>query len=422
VREPERVETEDARAPATAPRPAVDAPSPHGAERPANITPSLAVALQRGSGNMAVTRLLQAESRSDTHAALQRDAKAAAQAAGGGSGEQAKIDGLKAKLPQLETAKADALERRNGATQVVTEGQARVANVNMMFEDLEESYKLAYEALNWALANAAAKAQAQQDLVDIAVFTAGAALGVTGASTKMAAGVLGEAVASAGAEWAYGAAEGGVTELVGEALKPPIPSAPPSGAARMALAHWRTIADVNGALTNVALTLNGYARVETAASDCIGAIDLYALGGKGRMGLDELVAKTDDVIEADKKGEQILPKSLGLQMALMEFEGALESQLKEPSEIEQDLWIRWIASLKDEDVLDNDVLEGYLQSIGVLGAGGRLGVDFGEHFTSDDDKRQAIDRARGEVQYMQPPEMLIPDIPPGAFPQPPSET
>ena len=57
--------------------------------------------------------------------------------------------------------------------------------------------------------------------------------------------------------------------------------------------------------------------------------------------------------------------------------------LRSPLEIEQDLWIRWIAALPDDseirvEALDEDVIEDHLESIGVIGEDvSRLDVDFG---------------------------------------------
>ena len=74
-------------------------------------------------------------------------------------------------------------------------------------------------------------------------------------------------------------------------------------------------------------------------------------------------------------------------------------------EMEQDIWILWMAELSDDesDVLDRDAIENHLTEIGVLGPAGLLGVDFG-WWTSKSDELDAIHAARGkkreiEVKY-----------------------
>ena len=70
-------------------------------------------------------------------------------------------------------------------------------------------------------------------------------------------------------------------------------------------------------------------------------------------------------------------------------------------EMEQDIWVLWIASLdpKNEDshdILDLDAIEDHLHyKIGVLGEGSVLGVNFGR-YTSEADERAAIYAARAK--------------------------
>jgi hypothetical protein len=67
-------------------------------------------------------------------------------------------------------------------------------------------------------------------------------------------------------------------------------------------------------------------------------------------------------------------------------------------ELEQDIWIVWMAGLPmdQSDVLDQNTIEDHLHSIGVLGGGSRLRVDFGA-WTSEDDEQAAISAARSTV-------------------------
>ncbi|MEH2357633.1 hypothetical protein [Nostoc sp.] len=65
------------------------------------------------------------------------------------------------------------------------------------------------------------------------------------------------------------------------------------------------------------------------------------------------------------------------------------------AQIEKDIWIMWMGTLSndDSDILDLDNIEDHLKSIGILGNGGLLGVDFGD-YTSEDDELAALAAAR----------------------------
>ncbi|MEH2211733.1 hypothetical protein [Nostoc sp.] len=67
----------------------------------------------------------------------------------------------------------------------------------------------------------------------------------------------------------------------------------------------------------------------------------------------------------------------------------------EVAQIEKDIWIMWMGTLSndDSDILDLDNIEDHLKSIGILGNGGLLGVDFGD-YTSEDDELAALAAAR----------------------------
>lgn len=75
-----------------------------------------------------------------------------------------------------------------------------------------------------------------------------------------------------------------------------------------------------------------------------------------------------------------------------------------PSEIavEADIWIMWMASLKDSesDIFDLDAIEDRLRDINVLGPGGILDVDFGL-WTSEDDELAALAAARSYAEAIQ---------------------
>ncbi|MEH2218640.1 MAG: DUF4157 domain-containing protein [Nostoc sp.] len=65
------------------------------------------------------------------------------------------------------------------------------------------------------------------------------------------------------------------------------------------------------------------------------------------------------------------------------------------AQMEKDIWVMWMGTLSndDSDILDLDNIEDHLKSIGILGNGGLLGVDFGD-YTSEDDELAALAAAR----------------------------
>jgi hypothetical protein len=77
---------------------------------------------------------------------------------------------------------------------------------------------------------------------------------------------------------------------------------------------------------------------------------------------------------------------------------ALAAPKYTPQQMEQDIWIMWMAELANgqSDILDLDEIEDHLESIGILGGGSRLGVDFG-WWTSEDDELAALSAARGQA-------------------------
>lgn len=66
--------------------------------------------------------------------------------------------------------------------------------------------------------------------------------------------------------------------------------------------------------------------------------------------------------------------------------------------MEDDIWIMWIGSLSDDDsdILDLDAIEDHLHKRGILGGSSRLGVDFGD-YTSEDDELAAIAAGRRQA-------------------------
>lgn len=109
--------------------------------------------------------------------------------------------------------------------------------------------------------------------------------------------------------------------------------------------------------------------------------------------ISELMAQEHDVEASDR----VLANERGgferLQGAALEWEVPSESR------VEQDIWIVWISHVTDGDILDRDAIEDHLHSIGVLGSYSRLGVDFGD-WTSSDDQDEAISAARGRRQEL----------------------
>jgi hypothetical protein len=212
----------------------------------------------------------------------------------------------------------------------------------------------------------------------------------TGTWWAMQAGQAGaSAVISTGA--ADVVSSGGLTAVAGRELEPG--GLEPS---LLQLRMWRSLEQMNRDIRRMQTHATNLFLLNGAAEYAIGEIRAHVDGGRTDMGQVEVLELVDSILESHDSLESL---DTSLPDARTRFQ-QLETAASEPpsrtvDQMEQDIWVGWMASLRmdESDILDLDEIENHLASIGVLGASGRLGVDFG-WYTSEADEQEAITAAR----------------------------
>ena len=251
-------------------------------------------------------------------------------------------------------------------------------------------YEEAYGSFTKVLAKAKKDAAAREARDEVlAGILLGTGLGVAAGAIFAGAQGLTRVVVEAGTE---------VLEAVGGKgfkSEPPDVFAPPANldpklrsvpAGERMMDAWRGLAQFN-------FTTHAYGQYQLALQQLSSDFerdpsearvrDMYRLLAKGEMGvfthrLDELHGSVVQFFDASR--HPLLSRN------------ALE--------IEQDLWVRWISALPDDqdivaNALDEDAIEDHLHSIGVLGDRSRLDLDFGSN-TTQGDTNAAYKRAKRE--------------------------
>lgn len=209
------------------------------------------------------------------------------------------------------------------------------------------------------------------------IAVAKASHGVAGAAADAAAGELAEVVTGAG-----------VSTTTTDTGRPSdsADNAGPSSSDRFA--------EIVGHLSRLGLAMpalgavgNSQWQLAHAAESTAGDSARLRAGDSLQVTLDQLEARLTELAAADTLGAQALGLARDQQntMAILKNQ-ALVVPLKTPVEFEDHLWTAWIASLttsSSNEMLDNDVIEGY------LGPGGKNMFDFGR-YTSDSDQAEAV--------------------------------
>jgi Domain of unknown function (DUF4157) len=167
----------------------------------------------------------------------------------------------------------------------------------------------------------------------------------------------------------------------------------------MELAIWRNLERLHYDVHRVSRFGHNLFLVNGAAEYAIGEIRAHVAGGETDMSQEELLDLVDSILTFD-----IDSRNLDLELSrrldrLFEAENQISAMtIPSDTEMEQDIWIMWMSEISnsDSDILDLDAIEDHLHSIGVLGSGSRLGVDFGG-WTSEDDELEALRAARRQA-------------------------
>ena len=252
-------------------------------------------------------------------------------------------------------------------------------------------YSQAYDNFTAVLAKAKRDAAARAERIQaIGSILVGTSLGLTAGAIFVAARGAHELIVEAATETAELIAGKGFDQGPSDAFTPPASLDPKLRAvaegARL-MDAWRGLAKFN--LTTRAF--GQYERlVDKAASDL------------ERQPTPELVTKANELV-AQRHVPNFRRALTTMHQSVSDFASAARHPdlYKSAVELEEDLWVRWIASLPPDiwllhDILDEDAIENHLHKIGVLGgAKSRLNVDFGSA-TSVYDTAEAFDSATVE--------------------------
>lgn len=309
----------------------------------------------------------------------------------------------------LEAIKVNAETRHERITDFIARSRAKLQNYKTRLLNAAVVYRLAFNRHKAVLDSADTAAKDRADLIStIAGFATGVVLGVPGAVARIGLARLAERSAAA---FAIGSE---VTELiVGKVGGGPDPGAfdPTAEAPELKeLAVWRTIAEMSDKLLGVSLLTAKLMKIVSASGTAMTEVRLREGGAKNLEKSDaELQTLVDALHKADQASAEV---DAALESATAEIDqlGAQPPRSMSVEEVEQDIWIEWIADLTDDDLLDENEITDHLEAIGVIGEGRvywddedgsvrvppRLDVDFGA-WVSDEDEEDAVNAARAKL-------------------------
>ena len=176
------------------------------------------------------------------------------------------------------------------------------------------------------------------------------------------------------------------------------------------LAVWQTLAEMNDKLLSVSLLTAKLLKIVSASGTALTEVRLREGGAanieKSDADLQKLVAALQEADAASGAVDAALEEA----SAEIDQLGATPPASTSVDEVEQNIWIEWIADLTDDDLLDENDITDHLENIGVIGEGRlywdeedgyfreppRLDVDFGS-WVSDEDERDAVNAAREKL-------------------------
>ena len=369
------------------------------------------VELQRIGGNAAVARRLSGIGLPTRHPRI------------GTGGElllQRRKDPPKPKLKKtpfdraaLEAIRTNAEQRHVRITDFIRSSRSTLQNYKTRLLNAGVVYKAAFKRHKAVLDEAETAARDRAQMIStIAGLATGVVLGAPGSLAKLGLTALAQ---RAGTAFAVG---GELVELVvgtgaGMAAAGPEPGAfdPTAEIPELKdLAVWQTIAEMSDKLLSVSLLTAKLLKIVSASGIAIAEVRLREGGAanveKSDADLHALVAALRQADEASAAVDAAL-ESAAAEIAQL---GATPARSMSVEEVEQNIWIEWIADLTDDDLLDEDDITDHLEALGVIGEGRlswdeedgytreppRLAVDFGS-WVSDADERDAVAAAREKL-------------------------
>lgn len=310
-----------------------------------------------------------------------------------------------ANLPFMATAKRQAAELKGNAA--VHLGNLALYNTaaNLAFRAFEpkriqaaERYSTAFE-IHARVLSAARVAAMNQDMVESLVIGAVASLAVAAAGPALVGLGVVTAAATQTAAWAVGGsiASSAAGTLGAGMLATNVDTFDPVGSkdservtAFRQMHELQSRARLVAALgPSLGFLLGNIEYVE-------GQIKLHEEGGETEMNWDQTIDLLANLQATDRTLQSLdaeLKRASGELARLQQHSTAW--QVPGTSDLEQKIWVVWIAQVTDSDVLDRDEIEDHLHATGVLGPGSLLGVDFGK-WTSEEDEQEAISAAKRE--------------------------
>ncbi len=363
--------------------------------------------LQRTSGNAAVTERFSGDhgtGRSAGHQpVLQRDRKA----------PKPKLKKTPFDRAALETIKANAEQRHERITNFIRASRAKLQTYKTRLLNAAVIYRAAFNRHKAVLAKAETAAQDRAQMIStIAGFATGVVLGAPGALARLGLANLAKragtafAVGSEFAELFVGAGAGAAASGPDAGQFDPTAEIPEL----KELAVWQTLAEMNDKLLSVSLLTAKLLKIVSASGTAITEVRLREGGAanieKSDADLQKLIAALQEADAASGAVDAALEEA----SAEIDQLGATPPASTSVDEVEQNIWIEWIADLTDDDLLDEDDITDHLEAIGVIGEGQlywddedgytrvppRLDVDFGS-WVSDADERDAVNAAREKL-------------------------
>ncbi len=354
------------------------------------------VDLQRTSGNRAVGQALSKSSRTPgtVHdVVVQRE----------------KIRKTKFDRAAVEVIKANAEARHDSITSFISQSRSTLHGYKSRLLSAATVYKVAFGRHKAVLDSAGEAAADRKAMIStIAGFVTGVALGPASAIANLSVrAAVALSIGSETLELAVGGIAGRIYGTPDRSEFAPTAEIPEL----KELAVWQTLAEVSDKLLGVALLTSRQMKISSAAGVAIAEIRLREGGAKNIEQTDaQLTALIAALKQADEASYEV---ALGLQGAKAELEalGANPTRYLGVDEVEQNIWIEWIADLRNDDLLDEDDITDHLEALGVIGEGRRvwdpdsgtwsrtpprLAVDFGS-WVSDDDEVEAVKLAKAAL-------------------------
>jgi hypothetical protein len=377
------------RDPGTRPvRPAADPPGPAGVLR-----------LQRLAGNAATASLVQRQ------AVAQQDAATVTEA------ELAMVRRLRAKsFPDLHDKALDGIRAATKAADGISQTTTG---------PMRKNYDRAYDMFSGTLARADQQAADRQALFEAILDTVLFALPHFRATKALGAafdelnGLLGQAKGHVTRLQGFGLVPSSVVTQVNQtteigklfaqdlAPKPGAVGAKPASKAEAALKGMELVNACREQILRLPGGLGPLHDTALLATQLQGKMDLLLATRKAHDGwTPKRMAEAIGWLEIlQQNGNKIQAYIDDVTNKLQALQDELKNRVPSERELEQEMWLTWMASLEEEynmfsaGVLDNDEVEARLQALGLIGKDSLLGVDF-EGWTGDEDVIMAKSAAK----------------------------